>query len=148
MKAKYLSISITLTLLTSLPSASTELVYEPINPSFGGSPLNGNFLLGKANAQSKHSAPTRERTYAERLQESIERAYINKIVRELTDLAFGEVQYDENGDPVESIFDQNSMFVSGDYQVHLVTSNPDSIVVEITNLLSEEITVVEIPRFG
>ena len=127
---------------------STELIYQPVNPSFGGNPLNGSFLLGKANAQNKHTAPSRERTYAERLQESLERAYINKIVREITDLAFGEVQYDENGEPVPSIFDEDAMFVSGDYQVSLITSNPDSIVVEITNLLSDEITIVEIPRFG
>ena len=40
------------------------------------------------------------------------------------------------------------LFVSGDFQVELITSNPDSIVVNITNLLTGEITVVEIPRFG
>ena len=42
----------------------------------------------------------------------------------------------------------DSIFVSGDFQVELITSNPDSIVVNITNLLTGEVTVVEIPRFG
>ncbi len=127
---------------------ATELVYEPLNPSFGGNPLNGSFLLSKANAQNSHSAPLNEREYDERLQDSLERAYINRIVREITDIAFGEQQVDENGNPVDSIFDQDSLFVSGDFQVELITSNPDSIVVNITNLLTGEITVVEIPRFG
>ena len=127
---------------------ATELVYEPLNPSFGGNPLNGSFLLSKANAQNAHSAPLNERDYDERLQDSLERAYINRIVREITDIAFGEEQVDENGNPVDSIFDQDSLFVSGDFQVELITSNPDSIVVNITNLLTGEITVVEIPRFG
>ena len=34
-----------------------ELVYEPINPSFGGSPLNGNWLLNQAQAQDKTEDP-------------------------------------------------------------------------------------------
>lgn len=127
---------------------ATELVYEPINPSFGGNPLNGAFLLSKANSQNAHSAPINERSYDERLQESLERAYINRIVREITDLAFGEQELDEDGNPIASIFDQDSLFVSGDFQVELITSNPDSIIVNITNLLTGEVTVVEIPRFG
>jgi len=133
--------------VSSLANA-TELVYTPINPSFGGNPLNGSFLLNKANSQNDHSAPLLERTYAERLQESLERAYINRLVREITDVAFGEQELDENGNPIDSIFDEDSIFVSGDFQVELITSNVDSIIVNITNLLTGEITVVEIPRFG
>ncbi|MEX2638429.1 curli assembly protein CsgF [Alteromonas macleodii] len=109
---------------TSASVKATELVYEPINPSFGGNPLNGSFLLSKANSQNAHTAPYSERSYDERLQESLERAYINRIVREITDIAFGEQEYDEDGNPI------------------------DSIVVNITNLLTGEVTVVEIPRFG
>jgi curli production assembly/transport component CsgF len=29
-----------------------QLVYEPVNPSFGGSPFNGSYLLGTANANN------------------------------------------------------------------------------------------------
>ena len=139
---------ITLGAVFQFSAFATELVYEPINPSFGGNPLNGSFLLSKANSQNAHSAPLSERSYDERLQESLERAYINRIVREITDIAFGEQEYDEDGNPIDSIFNQDSIFVSGDFQVELITSNPDSIVVNITNLLTGEVTVVEIPRLG
>lgn len=139
---------ITLGAVFQFSAFATELVYEPINPSFGGNPLNGSFLLSKANSQNAHSAPLSERSYDERLQESLERAYINRIVREITDIAFGEQEYDEDGNPIDSIFNQDSIFVSGDFQVELITSNPDSIVVNITNLLTGDVTVVEIPRFG
>jgi hypothetical protein len=30
-----------------------ELVYRPINPNFGGDPLNGNYILGTAQAQQE-----------------------------------------------------------------------------------------------
>lgn len=49
-------------LLLSAGASATELVYTPINPSFGGSPLNGSWLLGNAQAQNDHKdpdAPTR-----------------------------------------------------------------------------------------
>ncbi|TPG47210.1 curli assembly protein CsgF [Roseomonas nepalensis] len=29
-----------------------DLVYQPVNPSFGGSPLNGSYLLGQASANN------------------------------------------------------------------------------------------------
>ena len=119
---------------------ASELVYTPINPSFGGSPLNASMLLNKAQSQNKHKAHTVEKTYAERLQESLERSYINKIVRELTGLAFGE-------DPTDDVFGQDSTFVSGDYEIKMITSNSDSITVQITNLINGEITTIEVPRF-
>lgn len=33
---------------------ATELVYQPVNPSFGGYPANGQHLLGIATATNKH----------------------------------------------------------------------------------------------
>lgn len=34
-------------------SAASELVYKPVNPTFGGDALNGNWLLSQATAQTK-----------------------------------------------------------------------------------------------
>ncbi|MFA5487869.1 MAG: curli assembly protein CsgF [Candidimonas sp.] len=36
---------------------ATELVYYPLNPSFGGSPLNGQVLLNSALATNRHTDP-------------------------------------------------------------------------------------------
>ncbi|WP_199609703.1 curli assembly protein CsgF [Flocculibacter collagenilyticus] len=127
--------------LLSLPSQSSELVYTPTNPSFGGNPINGSFLLSKAQSQNKHKAPQLEKTYADRFQESLERAYINKMVREITDEAFGENL------PEDSIFGQDQTFVSGGYQITIITSDSDSITVELTNLESSETTIIVVPRF-
>lgn len=44
-------------LLLSGALGATELVYAPVNPSFGGSPLNGAWLLGNAQAQDDHKDP-------------------------------------------------------------------------------------------
>ena len=37
----------------SAPTFASELVYHPVNPTFGGNPLNGSFLLSTAQAQGE-----------------------------------------------------------------------------------------------
>lgn len=44
-------------LLSAAACHATELVYTPVNPSFGGSPLNGAVLLNAAQAQNKTTDP-------------------------------------------------------------------------------------------
>ena len=34
-----------------------DIVYQPVNPSFGGNPFNSNHLLGIANAQNDFTNP-------------------------------------------------------------------------------------------
>ncbi|GAA0224320.1 hypothetical protein GCM10009125_11630 [Castellaniella daejeonensis] len=42
---------------TSLPASAGQLVYTPVNPSFGGNPLNGPTLLQSAQAQKRYPFP-------------------------------------------------------------------------------------------
>jgi curli production assembly/transport component CsgF len=48
-------------LVTSLALSNSvsaqEIVYRPVNPVFGGNPLNGSYLLGTAVAQDKNKDP-------------------------------------------------------------------------------------------
>ena len=98
-------------------------------------------LLSKAQAQNKHKAPVIEKGYAEQFQDSLERTYLNRMVREITDMAFGE-------DIEDSIFNQDSIFMSGDYQIEVITSTTDSITVKITNIIDDTVVIIEVPRFG
>jgi curli production assembly/transport component CsgF len=43
--------------LAALDAGATELVYTPVNPAFGGNPLNGPALLNVAQASNKHKGP-------------------------------------------------------------------------------------------
>ncbi|MCK0153067.1 curli assembly protein CsgF [Alcanivorax sp. S6407] len=36
---------------------ASELIYQPVNPNFGGNPLNGSYLLGNAQAQNDYKDP-------------------------------------------------------------------------------------------
>ena len=121
-------------------ASGSELVYKPINPSFGGSPLNGNFLLGKAQGQNKHKAPQSTKSFEEKVANAIERATISDIVRKYKDTVLGESVVINNA--------EDSTFISGDYQIDILSSNSDTITIEITELLTDKVTIIEIPKFG
>lgn len=72
---------------------ATELVYTPVNPNFGGSYLNGSYLLANASAQNDHKnsgssyvAPTA----LERMASSLESRLISQL---FNDASNGEEGY-------------------------------------------------------
>lgn len=90
-------------LLTALAwsASAQELVYKPINPNFGGNPLNGRFLLDQAILQDTTEDPNaRDRTLSpsSRLDQSsaasfaaqLDRAILSRLARDIVANAFGE----------------------------------------------------------
>jgi curli production assembly/transport component CsgF len=66
---------------------ATELVYTPVNPNFGGSPLNGSTLLSQAQAQNKSKDPDAESSKQSALQQfndSLQRAVLGRVASALT----------------------------------------------------------------
>lgn len=106
----------------------TELVYTPINPSFGGNPLNGAFLLQKAQIHQPRRA---EKNFVDKFREALERNIINTLTRRIAD-----------GDLIDGIYD------TGEFLVSVSTGTDGSIRVEITNQLTGEITILVIPSIG
>ena len=127
----------------STTTIASELVYRPINPTFGGNPMNGSILMSKAQAQNKHKEKRAVKSYADKFRESLERSVMNKLIRQITDYANGEL--DEDGNP---IFLEDQLFSSGDYLIEVLISNPDVLTVQLTNSETGEVTIIEIPRFG
>ncbi|MCL1057380.1 curli assembly protein CsgF [Shewanella gelidimarina] len=118
------------TLLVASPLQATELVYTPINPSFGGSALNGSYLLNKANAQNDHTAENAEKDFVTRFKESLERNIMNTITR---GVASGEIT--------------DGTYDTGDFRIE-VASIGGGVMLTITNLLTGEVTVIEMPSYG
>ncbi|WP_457107989.1 curli assembly protein CsgF [Methylobacterium sp. P5_C11] len=90
-------------LLTGAPTQAGSLVYQPVNPSFGGSPLNGSWLQAEATAQndasrraqrlqqiqsaiSSSSTQSPGQIFAQQLQSQIYSSLANQITQAL----FGE----------------------------------------------------------
>lgn len=72
-----------LILITACGTAhATELVYVPVNPAFGGSPLNGSWLLSSAQTQNRHKEPTTATTTQSALQkfkDSLQSAILGRV---------------------------------------------------------------------
>lgn len=115
----------------STQTVATQLVYEPINPSFGGNPMNGSFLLQKAQSQNAHRPDSSQRSFVQRFQEQLERNIINSLTRRIAD-----------GDLVEGIYD------TGEYTVEVMGQEDGSVMVYITNNDTGEVTVITMPGWG
>lgn len=74
-----------------------DLVYEPVNPSFGGNPFNSAHLLGLATAQDDTEPPedADERSQADIFLRQLESRLLSGLAGQVTDAIFGE-------DPQES----------------------------------------------
>ena len=55
--AALLAFTLVTACLGAFPAAATELIYTPVNPVFGGNPLNGPVLLNNAQAQNNKKDP-------------------------------------------------------------------------------------------
>jgi len=76
------------------PRAS-ELIYVPVNPSFGGNPLNGPVLLNSAQAQNRTKDPAAtpsaiaaQQTPLQQFNDMLERSVLNRLASAATSSVF------------------------------------------------------------
>ncbi|WP_117235034.1 curli assembly protein CsgF [Vibrio maerlii] len=128
---------IPVTLLTlSQACIASELIYEPVNPSFGGNPLNSDHLIFHAEAINDYSAPDNdlfgyeEESDLERLASSLESRLISQLLADIGNGNTGQLETDDfylnvvdnNGTLVVQIVDK----VSGESTEIAVSGlNPD-----------------------
>ncbi|PLY16495.1 MAG: curli production assembly protein CsgF [Sedimenticola sp.] len=108
---------------------SSELVYQPINPSFGGSALNGSYLLSNAQAQNNIENPdldgyTRP-TALDRLTSSLESRLISQLLADVGDGNSGYLSTD-------------------DYIIQIDEGSDGTLSVIITDLLTNDTTQIEV----
>jgi len=70
----------------SATAGSTDLVYAPINPLFGGSPLNGSFVLGIANANNQYQAPST--SAVQKFNQNLQAAILSKLSTQILSAMF------------------------------------------------------------
>ena len=78
---------------------ASELVYTPTNPNFGGNALNGNFLLGNAQAQDTYKNPDLGDGYQapsdiERFTSSLQSRLLNQLLTDVGNGNSGSLQTD------------------------------------------------------
>lgn len=140
---KRLSYLLALGLLLAVtgPVLATELVYTPVNPSFGGNPLNGSYLLSQAESQNRHRDPNLDLSGRDPLasfEESLLRRVNSNLANQIVDQMFGT-----SSSPVA-----DGHYQFGDYTIDVLTSGGGDISVTIEDLGTGNSTTIEIPNFG
>ena len=114
----------------TLQASAGELVYRPLNPSFGGDPFMGSYMLNKAQSQDTNTNPnTRsvERlSSTDRLIQSLESRLISQL---LTDVGSGDIS--------EGGFDSDEFSV-------VVRDDGGQLVVRVVDKLTGDVTNISV----
>ncbi|NJO38443.1 MAG: hypothetical protein HC871_13600 [Rhizobiales bacterium] len=116
-------------------TSASEIVFRPVNPSFGGNPFNDGHLLATANVQNKYTAEREERDLSEQFVRSLQSRLYSSLASQVQEAIFGD-------DPQES-----GTFTVGDQQVSFVRGL-EVVTLEITNLADGSTTVIEVPALN
>lgn len=114
---------------------ASELVYTPINPSFGGNPFNAQWLLDSALAQNRFEEEY-ERDLMEDFEERLIRQIFYRMSRMIIDEAFGEY-----GEPIEP-----GHYEIGNYHID-ISGDEVMITVVIVDITTGDTTTVEVPYY-
>ncbi|MEM6413232.1 MAG: curli assembly protein CsgF [Pseudomonadota bacterium] len=84
----------------STGTSAQELVYQPINPSFGGNPFTSSHLLSIANAQNDYEPPSDpveadSSANFDRFVRSLESRLLSSLSTQVANAIFGEDAQDE-----------------------------------------------------
>ena len=107
-----------------------NLIYQPINPSFGGDPFVGSYLLGKAQAQDTTTDPNTRSVQSlsstERLLQKLESRLISQLI---SDVSRGEVD--------EGSFDSDEFGV-------VVSDSSGQLVVRVVDKITGDVTEISV----
>ncbi|GGL94046.1 curli assembly protein CsgF [Pseudomonas asuensis] len=119
-----------LLLLGSVSSLqATELVYTPKNPAFGGSPLNGSYLLGNAQAQNDFDDPN--------AKSSSSMSAIQRFTSQLQSSLLSQVLTNARNGKAGSV-------TTDDFIVNILNDETGQLVIHITDRVTGEISEIAV----
>ncbi len=119
-------------LLASSAISATQLTYTPVNPAFGGNPLNGSYLMQNASAQNDNNSGSGyvPPTALERLASSLESRLMSQLFNDAANGGEGYLRTDD--------FEINVVNEDGSLLVHILDiATGETTVIEVGGLISE-----------
>lgn len=119
-------------------ATAQELVYKPVNPSFGGDSFNSAHLIGIANAQNNYkdpNSPTTGNSQIDQFLRQLQSRLLSSLAAQVNDAIFGD-------NPQES-----GTITFGD-QVITFVRLLDSVSLTITDNTTGAVTEISIPLLG
>jgi len=118
------------------PLEAQDIVYQPVDPSFGGNPFNSAHLLGIANAQNDYKDPkaASSNSQADIFARQLQSRLLSALSSQIVDAIFGE-------NPQES-----GTISFGGQTINFVRSLTE-VTLTITDDETGEVTTIVIPTF-
>jgi curli production assembly/transport component CsgF len=125
-------------LLAMATPAAADLIYKPINPSFGGDSFNSSHLQGLAGSQNQFKEGSKSQasqSSSERFLQMLESRLYSSLATQVADAIFGESAQDHG---TITFDDQTIEFTNADGKIDLI----------ITDLNTGQITNISIPSLS
>ena len=116
-----------------------QFVYEPINPAFGGNPMNYSWMINSANAQNQHETARDPRLIRDPLadfQESLQRQVLSQLTRDILRRQFDFLDQEL----------KESRFEFGEFTIEIMPGL-DGVQLIIFNIITGDETRITIPNF-
>mgnify|MGYP000140013182 CR=1 FL=1 len=128
-------------LILSFRSFSSELTFKFLNPSFGGDPLYGSFLLQEAQLQNTFKEKSASFYKPKSLLERFSESFTSQLIYRMADIMLDQIFGEDNQLP-----DQPATYTIGNFRI---TFDPtgDNYVFEIYDLSTGESTRLEMPKY-
>jgi curli production assembly/transport component CsgF len=138
-RIKFIRCLMSLTLVAAGSAFGTNLVYTPINPTFGGNPLNASGLQANASAQNQLNAPTPAQPSA---LDKFTAAVQNAI---LTRLESGTISglFDSNGNLVK-----NGTVALGNFTISISPAANGQLQIVTSDMTTGQSTTINIGTLG
>ena len=117
--------------------ASADLLYKPINPSFGGDSFNSNHLQGLATSQNeyKESSTSATQTTTERFLSMLQSRLYSSLASQVAEAIFGD-----NAQP-------NGTLVFDDQQITFINTGTE-IQLTVTDFTTGQVTNIIVPTLN
>ncbi|OED42668.1 hypothetical protein AB833_05745 [Chromatiales bacterium (ex Bugula neritina AB1)] len=114
-------------------ASASELIYRPVNPSFGGSVGNGSYLLGLANAQKQFQIEREEKTPLEEFNDRLASSLLSRVTSAVTrDIV------DAQGNITPGFFETT------DFTIEIIDDGSGLITIITTDRLTGDQSIIEV----
>ena len=137
--AKFLERALLVMLLAMGSASGANLVYTPVNPTFGGNPLNASGLQNNANAQNNFTAPQPDQpTAMQKFNTAVQNAILSR-------LEAGTIKglFDANGNLL-----QNGSVSLGNFTVSISPTENGQLQVVTKDMTTGQTTTMNISTLG
>jgi curli production assembly/transport component CsgF len=115
-----------------------DFVYTPLDPAFGGSPLNYSWLMNSAKAQNPYQITPSfsfNQNPLQNFQQSLQRRILSQLTQKILQKRFGNIN-----------LKQPNNYQFGDFNINIVPA-PNGLQININDNSTGKQTTVTIPNF-